>query len=218
MDTTARRLLIAAVPLLAIAAAAAFATAGGTRETAARTAAGIAVVCWAIVLVAYRRRRAAWPRALPAILGGAAILMAAGQISGDSAATYPLASWHMFSSVSPKHRYAYHDVHGVTEAGRAVRLVPGALFPSVGNHLLYARLHRVFQHVRRPPVQPAVAPAHAERVAAALDALVRRYDALHPEDPIAMVRLERVQLQWQAATGEHSRRRIVLLEQPVITP
>lgn len=157
----------------------------------------------------------AMPAAARALLPILAVLLAVAQLQGDSEATHPLAHWHMFSSASPTHRYAYRELEGVTRSGAVVRLVPGDLFPSVARHLLFTRLQEVLAALALPQSARPLSPENARRIDETITAFVARYDRLHPEDPVVRVRAKRVFVDLDANAVTYTIRPVVVHEREV---
>lgn len=189
-----------------------------TYEFTANLSSAIVAPCWLALLYCVAPVRA-WlaraPLGARLFLPVSVILLAVGQGLGTSERTYPLAHWHMFSSANPQHRYAFHDLEGTTRQGHTVRLKPGVLFPSVARHLLLTRLQATFSPLPRPPAQGILSQAQNEKVRDSMAALAKRYNHLHPGDPLVRLRLSRVHLQFEAASGDFRLDPIVLLEHPV---
>jgi hypothetical protein len=197
-------LMIAATAVAMPAAARAAAIGSAGFDWVAGAAGGAAIFAWLWFLLRGHdatRRDEALKRPLRRVLPPIAALLTFGQVFGDSTATYPFAGWHMFSSASPAHRYSFHEVEGQTASGETVRLVPGRLFPSVGNHLLFTRLQQVFAPLPGPLARHRATPEQVARADAALRALAARHNRLHPETPVTRISLSRIRLQFDPDTG-----------------
>lgn len=189
-----------------------------SKELAANLASGLPAPLWLTLLWRLRPVQqwlASVPDAARALLPCSVVLLALGQLIGTSETSYPLAHWHMFSSANPVHRYAFHDVEGITATGRSVRLGPGVLFPSVARHLLLARLQRTFSPVPRPPTSRRMNSTQADKVEQALAAFARRYNRLHPEDPLVRQYLRRVFVHFNASDGTFRIEPVQLMERTV---
>lgn len=188
--------------------------AGSDVETLARAGGAALAIVWVLFLLrspTVREWSSGLRPSLRPLLPVGTVLLAFGQVVGDSDVTYPFVSWHMFSSASRSHRYAYHEVEGFTAAGEPVRLVPGSLFPSVGNHLLFTRLQAAFQPVPGPFARKPAKQAEIERAREALSALGARYNRLHEEVPVTEIRLSRVTLRFDPSKGTYTRRGVPIL-------
>jgi len=155
------------------------------------------------------------PRGARVILLASVLLMGIGQFVGSSERTYPLAHWHMFSSANPAHRYGLHVVEGTTNSGQRVRLVPGALFPSVSRHLLTFNLQRTFNRIPRSPAIRTMTAAQRLRAEQALAALARRYNRMHPDDPLVGVEVMRVRLRFDPQQGTYTAESVRVMESQI---
>lgn len=187
-------------------------------------AANIGSAAWALFAVgilalvpSVRSHAAAWPRAARWLVPIATVLLCVGQVGGHSETTFPLAHWHMFSSASAAHRYTFNEIEGTTRGGANVRLIPGVLFPSVARHLLYAKVQRTLTWLTPPPRTRALSPARRQRMDDTLAAFARRYDQLHADDPLVLLRVRRIFVSFDAVAGTHELKPLVLLEREVGT-
>ncbi len=190
----------------------------GLMEWAANGASAL-WACFALSLLLQRAEIRAWSRAMPPmaqlLLPVIVVLLAMGQVVGDSEKTHPLAHWHMFSSANPKHRYSFNELVADTRAGATIRLIPGRVFPSVGRHLLFSRLHGVLAPLPVPPTSRRLSPLQAQRIEATFAAFAGRYNRLHPDDPLVRIRAQRTWVSFDDTGPTGPRRTVVLLEREV---
>lgn len=139
-------------------------------------------------------------------------LVLAGQLYGRSAATYPFASWEMYTRRVAREQHCY-EYSGVRADGSEVPLRFNRELKVVGRQMpfrLTLRGHRMI-HTTNAPARTQL----TNEFQRAVIALGRKYNADHPEAPIVTARAWRLEFTLEEYRRTGATRRVLFLETPL---
>jgi hypothetical protein len=134
------------------------------------------------------------------------VVLIGAQAAGEGEALYPLTDWGMYTtSLHEDHRYV--DYTAELSSGRQVRLLIGRIFPAGG---MYLR-RRIDDNVDaiEAPASGSIDPVAVDKLDAMLAAIARKYDTLHPGDPVRTIRLWRGTVSLRDDKGTTISRRLI---------
>jgi hypothetical protein len=136
------------------------------------------------------------------------VVLIGAQAAGEGEAFYPLTDFGMYTTSLLKDEHRFVDYTAELSSGREERLLIGQLFPAGGMYLR-RRIDDSVDAIESSGSGP-INPVAVETLDAMLAAISRKYDSLHPGDPVRTIRLWRgtVSLRDPGASRTISRRLI----------
>lgn len=136
------------------------------------------------------------------------VVLIGAQVAGEGEAFYPLTDFGMYTTSLGEDDHRFVDYTVELSSGREERLFIGRLFPAGGMYLR-RRIDDSAESIESSG-SGAIDPAAVEKIDAMLAAIARKYDSLHPGDPVRTIRLWRatVSLRDPGGPGTSSRRLI----------
>jgi len=134
------------------------------------------------------------------------VVLIGAQAAGEGEALYPLTDFGMYTtSLVGDHRFV--DYTAELSSGREERLLIGRLFP-VGGMYLRRRIDDDVDAVESPG-SGSIDPMAVDKLDAMLAVIARKYDSLHPGDPVRTIRLWRGTVSLRDDKGTTISRRLI---------
>jgi hypothetical protein len=135
------------------------------------------------------------------------VVLIGAQAAGQGEALYPLADWSMYTTSRLEDPH-FIDYTAELSSGREERLLIGQLFPVGGRHLRM-RIEETADAIEGPG-SGSINRVAVDKLDAMLAAIARKYDSLHPGDPVRTIRIwsGTVSLRDHKGTSRISRRLI----------
>lgn len=154
-------------------------------------AANVALVLALLLPIRTRIRTilSAIPRRYALLSVGSLAILIGAQAAGEGEAVYPLTDFSMYTKSLDKDYHQFVEYTAELSSGREERLLIGQLFPTGG---MYLR-RRIDDNVDAIESRGSgsVDPAAVETLDAMLASIARKYDTLHPGDPVRTIRLRK---------------------------
>lgn len=117
------------------------------------------------------------------------VVLIGAQAAGEGEAFYPLTDFSMYTTSLLRDHHRFVEYTAELSSGREERLLIGRLFPAGGMYLR-RRIDDSVDAIESPGSR-SNNPVAVDALDAMLAAIARKYDSLHPADPVRTVRLWR---------------------------
>ena len=146
------------------------------------------------------------PRPYASVSVASLVLLIGAQATGEGEAIYPLTDFGMYTKSLTEDQHRFIEYTAELSSGREERLLIGRLFPTQGTYLR-RRMNESAEAIDSPG-SGSIDPEAVGNLDAMLSAIARKYDTLHPGDPVRTIRLWRGSVSLRDPEGPTSRRLI----------